>query len=146
MCITMVSFSRPSQWLYLSGTCGELGHSWHPSCVYSTSEVFFFVFVGAIKVYLPLFVVRSARSGGLCPWLHCAIHLAGWLAGSRLMALFSLQVSNLSRVRDWRWLLTQMIPNVLQSSLFLAINAGGFVGFLCLLRFGSQSVCYSIFS
>ncbi len=54
---TMVLFSRPSQWLYVRGSCHELGHTWHPSCMYSCCEMFMFVFLEALKVYIPLYLV-----------------------------------------------------------------------------------------
>ncbi|XP_064404607.1 transmembrane protein 135-like [Halichondria panicea] len=96
---TMVLFSRPSQWLYVRGSCHELGHTWHPSCMYSCCEMFMFVFLEALKVYIPLYLL-----------------------------------SNITRLRDLRWVLMSLLPNILRSSLFLGANGGGFVGFICLNR------------
>lgn len=56
----MPVFSRPSQWLYQNGSCYELGHAWHPSCIYSAAEVFYFVFCEALKIYTPLYLVSLA--------------------------------------------------------------------------------------
>jgi len=53
----MIPFSRPVNWLYLDGSCHELGHTWHPSCLYCTAELFAIVFWSAVKVYLPLYLV-----------------------------------------------------------------------------------------
>ena len=51
------AFSRPSTWISSDRTCHELGHLWSPSCVYSTAELFCFVYWEAIKIYFPLYLV-----------------------------------------------------------------------------------------
>ncbi|XP_064404613.1 transmembrane protein 135-like [Halichondria panicea] len=94
-----MSVSRPSQWLYLTGSCHEVGHTWNPSCIYCSCEILLFVFLGAIKIYLPLYLL-----------------------------------SNVRRLGDLRWVLLSLLPNVLRSAVFLSINGGGFVAFLCAVR------------
>ena len=59
----MPVLSRPSQWLYQDGECYELGHAWHPSCLYSWAEIFCFVFYEALKIYTPLYLVGVGRGG-----------------------------------------------------------------------------------
>ena len=62
------AFSRPSTWIYSEHTCHEVGHTWSPSCVYSTAELFCFVYWGAIKLYLPLYLVSHVtRSDSVLP-------------------------------------------------------------------------------
>ena len=46
-----------------SGTCHEVGHTWHPSCLYCTVEVFSYVYWGALKIYGPLYIVRRRGRG-----------------------------------------------------------------------------------
>ena len=58
----MPVLSRPSQWQYVEGTCHELGHAWHPSCLYSSAEVFCYVFYEALKIYTPLYLVGGFTS------------------------------------------------------------------------------------
>ena len=55
----MIPFSRPADWQCQSGACHELGHTWHPSCVYCAVELFAHVFSGALKIYLPLYLVND---------------------------------------------------------------------------------------
>ena len=55
----MIPFSRPlPHFLQHSGTCHEVGHVWHPSCIYCFLEVFYYVYVGALKLYGPLYLVK----------------------------------------------------------------------------------------
>ena len=44
---------------YHEGTCYEVGHTWHPSCLYCCLEMFYNVYIGALKVYTPLYLVSS---------------------------------------------------------------------------------------
>jgi hypothetical protein len=43
---------------YHDGTCYEVGHTWHPSCLYCFLDLFYYAYVGALKVYAPLYLVR----------------------------------------------------------------------------------------
>ena len=58
----MIPFSRPLPHFLFgqqhSGTCHEVGHIWHPSCIYCFLEVFYYVYVGALKLYGPLYLVK----------------------------------------------------------------------------------------
>lgn len=63
----MALFSRPSSWLYHEGTCYEVGHTWHPSCLYSFADLFCIVFWEGFKIYLPLYLV-SKRTTTLHPF------------------------------------------------------------------------------
>ena len=120
----LVQFSRPSTWLYHEGSCHEVGHTWHPSCLYSFAELFCIVFYEGFKIYLPLYLVTQTD-------LHFASISTGFL-----------QVVDVLRRRSPREMLLKGIPQVLRSSLFLAINGSGFVAFICLIRWGPHC-CYT---
>jgi hypothetical protein len=51
--------SHPSNWTVVYGTCYELGHTWTPSCIHSSSEVFAYVFYEAMKIYVPLYLISN---------------------------------------------------------------------------------------
>ena len=53
----MVLFSRPSEWLYLEGTCDEVGHTWIRSCALANLDISLAMFYEGMKLYLPLYVV-----------------------------------------------------------------------------------------
>ncbi len=52
-----MSFSRPSEWRYLEGSCHEYGHTWQRSCVHTAIEIFARVYWGGFKIYGPLYLV-----------------------------------------------------------------------------------------
>lgn len=59
----MALFSRPSQWLYVEGTCHEVGHTWVSSCILANIDISFCVFYEGFKLYLPLYLVCVS---GMC--------------------------------------------------------------------------------
>ena len=58
----MVLFSRPSEWLYLEGTCHDYGHTWRKSCVLSMLELTAIVGYEGFKIYLPLYLVSQCQT------------------------------------------------------------------------------------
>lgn len=50
------------------------------------------------------------------------------------LSILPLQVSDVLRCRPLREVLLQTLPHIVRSSFFLAVNGGGFVAFICLVR------------
>jgi len=60
---------------YSELTCHEAGHTWNPSCVYSSLEFGAFVLYEGFKIYLPLFLVSPNRT---CTVILPAFKLQRW--------------------------------------------------------------------
>ncbi len=55
-----------------------------------------------------------------------------------LLEALILQLSNAKRLTDLRWLLLTLLPNLLRSSFFLSVNGGGFLAFICAVRYEAK--------